>query len=432
MLRGTAQNPDAFFQAREACNPFYMRRPGHRAGGDGRVRHGSSAGQYHLFDYVGHPEAERVIVMMGSGAEVTHELVEWMVARGEKVGLIKVRVYRPFSVEHLLAALPATTHGGSRCSTARRSRARSANRCTSTSSPRCAEAGARRSADASAAATACRPRSTRRRTRRPSTTISARRPRGTHFTVGIVDDVTHLSLPVDHEFDIEPDDVVRGVFFGLGADGTVGANKNSIKIIGEETENYGNGYFVYDSKKSGAITISHLRFGPRPIRSSYLVKRANFVACHQYTFLEKYDVLAYAGPGAVFLLNTPFPADQAWDDLPREVQEQIIEKKLKFYVIDAYEVAKATGMGTRINTIMQTCFFAISGVLPREEAIAQIKKAIQKTYGKRGEDVVQKNYAAVDGTLANLHQVKVPATVTRDEAAARRSSRRRRPTSCST
>ncbi len=227
-----------------------------------------------------------------------------------------------------------------------------------------------------------------------------------------MDDVTHLSLPVDAEFDIEPDDVVRGVFFGLGADGTVGANKNSIKIIGEETDNYAQGYFVYDSKKSGAITISHLRFGPRPIRSSYLVKQANFVACHQFVFLDKYDVLGYAGPARVFLLNSPFPADQVWDDLPREVQQQIIEKKLKFYVIDAYEVAKATGMGTRINTIMQTCFFAISGVLPRDEAIEQIKKAIKKTYGKRGEDVVQKNFAAVDGTLANLHQVKVPAAVT--------------------
>nr|MBP7622125.1 pyruvate:ferredoxin (flavodoxin) oxidoreductase [Gemmatimonadales bacterium] len=220
------------------------------------------------------------------------------------------------------------------------------------------------------------------------------------------------SLPVDPEFDIEPDDVVRAVFFGLGADGTVGANKNSIKIIGEETDNFGNGYFVYDSKKSGAITISHLRFGPRPIRSSYLVKKANFVACHQYVFLDKYDVLQYAQDGSVFLLNAPLPADRVWADLPVEVQQQIVDKRLQFYVIDAYEVAKATGMGTRINTIMQTCFFAISGVLPREEAITQIKKAIKKTYGKRGEEVVRKNFAAVDQTLEHLHRVEVPAAVT--------------------
>jgi pyruvate-ferredoxin/flavodoxin oxidoreductase len=364
---------------------------------------------YHLFDYVGHPEADRVIVMMGSGAEVTHELVEWMVARGEKVGLVKVRVYRPFSAAHFLAALPASAK---RIAVLDRTKEPGA-----LGEPlyldvvtALAEAG-RGILTVGGRYGLSSKEYTPAHAKAVYDNLSAPAPRN-HFTVGIVDDVTHLSLPVDHEFDIEPDDVKRAVFFGLGADGTVGANKNSIKIISEETENYGNGYFVYDSKKSGAVTISHLRFGPRPIRSSYLVKRANFVACHQYTFLDKYDVLAYAGPGAVFLLNTPFPADQAWDDLPHEVQEQIIEKKLKFFVIDAYEVAKATGMGTRINTIMQTCFFAISGVLPRDEAIAQIKHSIEKTYGKRGADVVQKNFAAVDGTLANLHQVKVPDTIT--------------------
>jgi len=233
-----------------------------------------------------------------------------------------------------------------------------------------------------------------------------------HFTVGIVDDVTHTSLPVDPEFDIEPDDVKRAVFFGLGSDGTVGANKNSIKIIAEETDNFGQGYFVYDSKKAGAVTISHLRFGPRPIRSAYLIKKANFVACHQTEFLEKYDMLDFAGPGATFLLNTPFGPDQVWENLPREVQQQLIEKKMKFFVIDAYKVAKDTEMGVRINTIMQTCFFAISGVLPRDEAIEQIKKAIKKTYGKKGDVVVQKNFAAVDHTLAHLFEVKVPAKVT--------------------
>jgi pyruvate-ferredoxin/flavodoxin oxidoreductase len=240
--------------------------------------------------------------------------------------------------------------------------------------------------------------------------LAAERPKN-HFTVGINDDLNGTSLPYDPEFDIEPGDVVRAVFFGLGADGTVGANKNSIKIIGEETENYAQGYFVYDSKKSGAMTISHLRFGPRPIAAHYLIKRANFVACHHAVFLEKFDVLGYAAPGAVFLLNSPSPADKLWESLPQEVQAQIIEKKLAFYAIDASKVARETGMGTRINTIMQTCFFAISGVLPREEAIGQIKKAIKKTYGRKGESVVQQNYAAVDQTLAALCKIEIPAAL---------------------
>ncbi|HEX7484789.1 MAG TPA: pyruvate:ferredoxin (flavodoxin) oxidoreductase [Vicinamibacterales bacterium] len=409
VLRGTAQNPDAFFQAREACNSYYTAAPAFFQ--EAMDELAKLVGrQYHLFDYVGHPEAERVIVMMGSGADVTHELVDWMVARGEKVGLLKVRVYRPFSIEHFVAALPKTVE---RIAVLDRTKEPGA-----IGEPlyvdvvaALSEAGKTNLAVVGGRYGLSSKDFTPAQAKAVYDNLATAAPKN-HFTVGIVDDVTHLSLSVDPEFDIEPDDVVRGVFFGLGADGTVGANKNSIKIIGEETENYGNGYFVYDSKKSGAVTISHLRFGPRPIRSSYLVKRANFVACHQYVFLDKYDVLSYAGPGAVFLLNSPLPADQAWDDLPREVQEQIIEKKLRFYVIDAYEVARATGMGTRINTIMQTCFFAISGVLPREEAIEQIKKAIEKTYGKRGEDVVRKNFAAVDQTLANLHQVKVPGTVT--------------------
>jgi pyruvate-ferredoxin/flavodoxin oxidoreductase len=408
LLRGTAQNPDAFFQAREACNTYYLQAPGHiQAAMD---EFATIVGrEYHLFDYVGHPEAERVVIMMGSGAEVTHEYVESMVARGEKIGLIKVRVYRPFSAEHLLAALPVTTQRIAVLDRTKEPGALGEPLYLDVVAALC-EHG-RNVATVGGRYGLSSKEYTPAHAKAVYDNLGTPTPRN-HFTVGIVDDVTHLSLDVDNEYDIEPDDVTRAVFFGLGADGTVGANKNSIKIICEETPNYGNGYFVYDSKKSGAVTISHLRFGPRPIRSSYLVKRASFVACHQYVFLDKYDVLAYAGPGAVFLVNSPLPADRAWDDLPREVQEQIIEKKLKFYVIDAYEVAKATGMGTRINTIMQTCFFAISGVLPREEAIAQIKKAIKKTYGKRGEDVVQKNYAAVDGTLANLHEVKVPGTVT--------------------
>ena len=420
VLRGTAQNPDAFFQAREACNRFYLAAPDLFQ----QVMNafGAMTGrQYHLFDYVGHPEAERVIVMMGSGAEVTHETVEWMLARGEKVGLVKVRLFRPFSVTHLLSALPATTKAIAVLDRTKEpgavgeplyldvvtalheARADGASPLKTDPLVIAGRYGLSSKEYTPAMAKAV------------FDELQAPKPKR-HFTVGIVDDVTHLSLPVDADFDIEPDDVVRGVFFGLGADGTVGANKNSIKIIGEETDNHALGYFVYDSKKSGAITISHLRFGPRPIRSSYLVRRANFVACHQYVFLDRYHMLDYAQPGAVFLLNAPLPHDQVWDDLPREVQEQIIEKQLKFYVIDAYEVAKKTGMGSRINTIMQTCFFAISGVLPRDEAIAQIKKAIQKTYGKRGEEVVRRNFAAVDETLANLFEVKVPRTVTAKRA----------------
>jgi pyruvate-ferredoxin/flavodoxin oxidoreductase len=420
VLRGSAQNPDTFFQAREAGNGFYLAAPAivQQVMDQFAAIVGRS---YHLFDYVGHPQAERVIVMMGSGAEVTHELVEWMAARGERVGVLKVRLFRPFSVQDFVAALPATVRAIAVLD-------------------RTKEPGAIGEPLYQDVVTALREARTSGNgaTRNDPVVIGGRyglsskeytpamvkavfdelatpRPK-THFTVGITDDVTHLSLDVDPEFDIEPDDVVRAVFFGLGADGTVGANKNSIKIIGEETDNYGMGYFVYDSKKSGAVTISHLRFGPRPIRSSYLIKHASFVACHQYVFLEKYDVLQYAGQGAVFLLNSPFGPEQAWDDLPREVQGQILEKRLKFYVIDAYKVAKDTGMGTRINTIMQTCFFAISGVLPRDEAIAQIKKAIQKTYGKRGAEVVQKNFAAVDQTLENLHEVKVPGKVTATRA----------------
>src|SRR5437899_8033902 len=233
-----------------------------------------------------------------------------------------------------------------------------------------------------------------------------------HFTVGINDDVSQGSLAYDEEFSTESPKVVRALFYGLGSDGTVGANKNSIKIIGENTDNYAQGYFVYDSKKAGAVTVSHLRFGPDPIRSTYLITRANFVACHQFQFLDRFDVLSAAEDKATFLLNSPFDAEGIWGHIPRQVQETILKKKLRFFVIDAYKVARDAGMGSRTNTIMQTCFFAISGVLPREEAIAAIKKAIQDTYGKRGEAVVQKNYAAVDRALAHLSEVNVPDRVT--------------------
>ena len=416
VLRGTAQNPDVFFQAREAINPFYekcaaltqevMDRFAQRTG-----RH------YRLFDYVGHPQAERVIVLMGSGTETAHETTAWLTARDEKIGIVKVRLYRPFSVTDFVRALPPTV--------------RAIAVLDRTKEP--GAIGEPLYQDIITALREARQQGTIPRDCTPIVIggryglsskeftpamvkavfdeLAQETPRN-HFTVGIEDDVTHTSLDVDAEFDIEPDDVVRGIFFGLGADGTVGANHNSIKIIGEETDNFAQGYFVYDSKKAGAITISHLRFGPREIRSTYLIRRANFVACHQFGFLEKYDVLQCAAPGAVFLLNSPYGPREVWDRLPLEVQVDLLRKKIRFYVIDAYDVARRADMGGRINVIMQTCFFAISGVLPREEAIAKIKDAISKTYGKKGDVVVQRNFAAVDQTLANLHEAEVPGEVT--------------------
>ncbi|MBP1626378.1 MAG: pyruvate flavodoxin/ferredoxin oxidoreductase domain protein [Holophagaceae bacterium] len=414
VLRGTAQNPDTFFQAREACNLFYDACPGivqeemdKFAGLTGR--------QYKLYDYYGAPDAERVIITMGSSCDVTHEYIDWALAQGEKVGLIKVRLYRPFSVKHLVEALPATVKAIAVLDRVKE--------CGAVGEPLFVDvvAGLREARDRGY--TTLDPKVVGGRYGLASKeftpacvkaiydNLAADAPKA-HFTVGIVDDVTHTSLKVDATFDIEAADVKRAMFFGLGADGTVGANKNSIKIIAEETPNCGQGYFVYDSKKSGAITISHLRFGPRPIRSAYLISQANFVACHQTSFVDKYDMLGSAAPGATFLLNTPYSKDEIWDHLPKEVQEELIAKKMKFYVIDAYEVGKATGMGVRINTIMQVCFFAISGVLPKDEAIEQIKKSIKKTYGKKGDAVVKKNFEAVDTTLVNLHEVTVPAVVT--------------------
>ncbi|HSL18257.1 MAG TPA: pyruvate:ferredoxin (flavodoxin) oxidoreductase [Methylomirabilota bacterium] len=421
VIRGTSQNPDTFFQAREAINGFYDACAQHVV--EAMDRFGERTGRhYRLFDYIGHPEAERVIVIMGSGAEAAHELVDHLVGAGEKVGVLKVRLYRPFSSEHLLEALPRATR---RIAVLDRTK----------------EPGAiaeplhmdvvHALADARAAGTSpfeadpivvggryglSSKEFNDAMVKAVFDNLAAEKPRN-RFTVGIVDDVTHLSLEVDDDYDIAPDDVFRGVFFGLGADGTVGANKNSIKIIGEETDNFAQGYFVYDSKKAGAVTISHLRFGPRPIRSSYLIKKAKFVACHQWVFVEKLDMLAYAQRGATFLVNSPFGADEIWDQFPREVQQDIKAKGLKVYCIDATSVARDTGMGRRTNTIMQTCFFAISGILPREEAIAKIKDAIKKTYGKKGDEIVRLNFEAVDATLANLHEVEIPdeitATVTR-------------------
>jgi pyruvate-ferredoxin/flavodoxin oxidoreductase len=420
VLRGTAQNPDAFFQAREACNAYYDATPG--AVQEAMDRFGEATGRrYRLFDYVGHEAAERVLVLMGSGAETVHETVEWMVARGERVGVVKVRLYRPFSLTHFLAALPPSVR-----SVAVLDRTKEPG---SVGEPLYLDVvtALREARDlGGAAASRVEPRViggryglsskefTPAMVKAVFDELGAARPKN-HFTVGIMDDVTHRSLAFEPEFDIEPADTVRAVFFGLGADGTVGANKASIKIIGEETELEAQGYFVYDSKKSGAITISHLRFGRSPIRSSYLVRRAGFVGCHQFGFLDRYDVLEYAAPGAVLLLNAPFPPEKVWDELPGEVQAAILEKGVRLYSIDAGRVARENGMGGRINSVMQTCFFAISGVLPRDEAVGKIKKSLEKTYGKKGAEVVRRNFAAVDATLEHLHSIPLPdkATSTR-------------------
>ncbi len=401
-LKGTAQNPDVYFQGREAGNRFYDACPA--AVQAAMDQFAALTGRsYHLFDYVGAADAERVMVIMGSGAEVAHEAVEALTASGEKVGVLKVRLYRPFDATSFVRALPASAQ-------------------TIAVLDRTKEPGAGGEPlflDVVGALDELEITGKRviggryglgSKEFNPAMVkgvfdeMKAARPKK-HFTIGIVDDVTRLSLAYDPDFSTEQDDVTRALFYGLGSDGTVGANRNSIKIIGEETANYAQGYFVFDSRKSGSMTVSHLRFGPRPIRSSYLIDRANFVACHQAVFLEKIDVLAQATTGATFLLNCQEPRERVWDSLPRHIQEQIVNKKIRLFAIDAYKVARETGMGGRINTVMQTCFFAISNVLPREDAIARIKDAIKKTYGKRGEEVVKRNYAAVDQTLENLYEI---------------------------
>jgi len=414
-LRGTAQNPDVFFQARESCNPYYEAAP--EIFDRVLQRFAELTGRrYAPFEYTGHPAAERVIVLIGSAAETAAETVDWMVGQGDKVGVINVRLYRPFSVERFVAALPPTVQSIGVLDRTKEPGSLgeplyldvvAAIDETFAADP---EALARRPLVVGGRYGLSSKEFTPAMVKSVFDELAGEQPRR-HFTVGIVDDVSKLSLDFDAELDIEPDDVVRAVFFGLGADGTVGANKNSIKIIGDETSHYVQGYFVYDSKKSGAGTISHLRFGPRPIRSTYLIKKASFVACHQFGFLERIDVLDHAADGAVFLLNSPYPADEVWDRLPREVQEQILDKELQFWVIDALPVAEEAGMGQRINTIMQTCFFALSGVLPRDEAIECIKGAIKKTYTKKGDEVVRRNWAAVDMALDHLHQVEVPGAV---------------------
>jgi pyruvate-ferredoxin/flavodoxin oxidoreductase len=415
VVRGTAQNPDVFFQNREAVNSHYAGAPALVQGAMDRFA-AMTGRAYQLFRYHGAPDAQRVIVIMGSGAETVEAVVDALGPQA-KIGVLTVKLFRPFSTADFVAALPSTVQ-----SIAVLDRTKEPGAVGEPLYQDVATALTEALSDG-AAPFSKMPRVIGGRYGLGSKEFSpamahavfdelAKPGSKRHFTVGIVDDVTGMSLAVDERFEIEPAGSVRAVFYGLGADGTVGANKNTIKIIGEETGNGAQAYFVYDSKKSGAITISHLRFGPGLIRAPYLISRASFVGCHQYSFLERYDVLERAEHGGVFLLNAPFSADEVWDELPFEIQDQIIEKKLRFYIIDAYAVAKDAGMGNRINTIMQTCFFAISGVLPREDAIVRIKHAIEKTYSKRGSAVVQKNFEAVDATLAHLHEVAVPGSPT--------------------
>jgi pyruvate-ferredoxin/flavodoxin oxidoreductase len=412
-IRGTAQNPDVFFQSRETVNPYYMRLP--LVVQEAMDKFFALTGrQYKLFDYVGAPDAERVVILMGSGAETVEETCRELNARGEKVGVVKVRLFRPFSAERLLTALPSSVKAIAVLD-------------------RCKEPGALGEPlyqDVATSLASCWSRGLSPFAAFPKL-VGGRYGLGSKeftpgmakavfdelkkpipknaFTVGIHDNVGHTSLDWDPDFDLERKDTVRATFWGLGADGTVGANKNSAKIIGEETDGFAQGYFVYDSKKSGSLTISHLRFGPTPIHSPYLITRATFTACHQFSFLGTFPVLDALEAGGTFLLNSPFGPEEVWSHLPVDVRSQIREKRLAFHVVDAFALSSSLGLGRRINTIMQACFFALSGVLPREEATAKIKDAIRKTYGKRGESVINKNLEAVDRALDGLRQVNVPA-----------------------
>ena len=422
VLRGTAQNPDVFFQARETVNPFYQACPGIVQTEMDRFAE-LTGRQYRIFDYVGDPEAEEIIVLMGSGAEAARETIAALNDNGSKVGAVIVRLYRPFDISAFVNTLPATTKTIGVLDRTKEPGASGEplyldvvsaifesladDKAPFDTMPKIV--GGRYGLSSKAFTPAM--------IKGIFEELATEKPKK-HFTIGINDDLTHSSLPYDPGYDIEKDDVVRAVFYGLGSDGTVGANKNSAKIIGENTSNYAQAYFVYDSKKAGAVTVSHVRFGPRPIHDTYEINQANFVACHQFQFLERFDMLRIAAPGATFLLNSPFGPDEVWDHLPRSMQEDMIEKGIKFYVVDGYEVARETGMGRRINTIMQTCFFGLmeqvtgKPLLPKGEAIAEIKAAIKKTYGKRGEQVIQANYAAVDGALAHMYEVPVPDAAT--------------------
>jgi pyruvate-ferredoxin/flavodoxin oxidoreductase len=410
-VRGTAQNPDVFFQGREAASKFYAETPDIVAAA--MAQFGELTGRhYKPFEYFGAPDAERVVVVMGSGAEVVRETVTDLCTRGEKTAMIVVRLYRPFSVKHLLAVLPKTCR-----SIAVLDRTKEPG---ATGEPLYLDVVTALSNAVAEGTYSHMPRVvggryglsskdfTPAQAKAVFDELASPKPKN-GFTVGINDDVMHTSLDVDESYETETADVVRAVFYGLGADGTVGANKNSVKIIAEDPDSYAQGYFVYDSHKSGAQTVSHLRFGPHQIRAPYLIHSASFVACHQFQFVMKSDVLKLAAPGAIFLLNSPYGPEEVWAELPHTMQQQIISKGLKFYVIDAMSAAHELDLGARVNTILQTCFFALSGVLPRDEAIERIKHSIQKTYGRKGKRVVEKNFVAVDGALGRLHEVKVPS-----------------------
>ncbi len=414
-MRGAAQNPDVYFQGRETVNPFYNSCPDIVQ--KQMDKFAKLVGrQYHLFDYIGAADAERIIVMMGSGAEAAEETVNNLAAKGEKVGLVKVRLYRPFSLNHFIKVLPKSTKSIAVLDRTKEPGAGGeplyldiVNAISEThingdlqfAYPKIV--GGRYGLSSKEFTPAM--------LKAVFDNLNLEKPKH-HFTIGIIEDVTNTSIDFDPAFSVEPEETFRGQFYGLGADGTVGANKNSIKIIGEGTDYFAQGYFVYDSKKSGSMTISHLRFGPKNIQSTYLINKANFIACHQQEFLEKTDMLRQAAPNATFLLNTKVPKEEVWDSLPEKVQRDLIEKKMKLFIIDAYTVANQTGMGVRINTIMQTCFFAISNIFPKEQAIQLIKNSIKKTYGAKGDKIVQMNFAAVDQTLDNLFEVTVPNKIT--------------------
>ena len=413
-LRGTAQNPDVYFQGREAVNHFYQNLPAVVQEKMDRLA-AATGREYHLFDYHGHPEAERVIVAMGSAIETITETVDWLLARGEKVGVVAVRLFLPFNVDAFIEALPKTT-----TAIAVLDRTKEPGSLGEPLYLNVLGALAEEGSPLFGSTQVIGGRYglgskefTPGMVRGVFDHLASHEPRN-HFTVGIVDDVSRTSIPYDADFELGAAGVRRCVFVGLGADGTVGANKNSIKIIGEQTDNFAQGYFVYDSKKSGSLTTSHLRFGPRPIRAPYLIRQGDFVACSQFNFVGRINVLSWAAPGATVLLNSPHGPEETWKRLPRDWQETLIEKKLRLFVVDATQVAHDSGMGRRTNTVLQTCFFALSGVLPQEEAIAQIKKSIVKTYGKKGEQIVKMNYAAVDAALAGLHEVTVPAAPDRE------------------
>ena len=412
-IRGTAQNPDVFFQAREAANEYYLRLPGIVK--ETMEEFGKLTGRiYKPYQYSGHPEAEKIIILMGSGAGAVRETVNYMNKEGEKVGFLNVHLYRPFDAKDFIEAIPSSVK-----SIAVLDRTKEPGAIADPLHQDVANAyyemrmngntpkiiGGRYGLSSKEFTPAM--------VRAIFEELDKKEPKN-HFTIGINDDVTHSSLAYDPDFSVEKE-TFNSIFYGLGADGTVSANKNSIKIIGDTGDDYVQGYFVYDSKKAGALTISHLRFGKQPINSTYLISKANFVACHQFNFMKKYDVLEKAKKGATFLLNAPLAPDEVWNELPESVQKTIIEKELKFFVIDATRVARDAGLGTRVNTILQTCFFAISGILPQEEAIARIKKAIEKSYSHKGDKIVQMNFAAVDSAVANLHEVKYTDKVTSKE-----------------